>query len=167
MSIFNRIEELLVGKESFALAVIVSRFGSAPRDVGSRMVVRKDASIIGTVGGGLIEAQVQRIAMEVLGDGKPVFRKFSFTAKEAAQMAMICGGEVEVLVYFVDALDASNLALYQQITETLRSRKRAWLITGIPQGCRTAAPLQADGMGGAIPRMLPVARSCRNGAVPG
>jgi xanthine dehydrogenase accessory factor len=122
--------------------------------------VRRDASIIGTIGGGLLEAQVQRIAMEVLGDGKPVFRKFSFTAKEAAQMAMICGGEVEVLVYFVDALDASNVVIYQQINEALRLRKRAWLITGIPQGCRTAAPLQADGMGGAIPRVLPGSPDC-------
>ena len=59
MSIFNRIEELLTNGESFALAVIVSRSGPAPRDVGTRMVVRADLSIVGTIGGGVLEAQVR------------------------------------------------------------------------------------------------------------
>lgn len=153
MSIFNRIEELLSGGESFALAVIIGRAGSAPRDVGSRMAVRRDVSIIGTVGGGLLEAQVQRIAMEVLSTGRSVLRKFSFTADEAAKMAMICGGEVEVLVHYVDALQSSNLLFYRRIRETLRSRKRAWLISEIPQDGRRAAPFPTDNAADAGPEI--------------
>jgi xanthine dehydrogenase accessory factor len=134
MGIFERIPELLAAGESFVLAVIVSRSGSAPRNVGARMVVRKDASIIGTIGGGLLEAQVQHMAMKVFDSRKPVLRKFSLTAEEAAHKGMICGGEIEVVIHFVDASLSSDQALYHQISETLRSRKRAWLITEIPPG---------------------------------
>jgi len=117
---------------SFVLAVIVSRSGPAPLDVGTRMVVCKDASIIGTIGVGLLEAQVRDLAMEVFSHRKPVLRKFSFTAEQAAEMCMICGGAVEVLVHFVDASQSSNLVLYQQIVAALRALDRAWLITEIP-----------------------------------
>jgi len=142
MKIFIRMEELLAGGESFVLAVIVSRSGPAPRDVGTRMVVRKDASIIGTIGGGLLEAQVRDLAMEVFSHRKPVLRKFSFTAKQAAEMCMICGGAVEVLVYFVDASQSSNPELYQQIVAALRARVRAWLITEIPPEGGKSPPAQ-------------------------
>jgi xanthine dehydrogenase accessory factor len=134
MKIFNRIEELLAHRENFVVAVITNRSGSAPRDVGTKMVVCENGSIIGTIGGGLLEAQVRDLAMEVFGHRKPVSREFSFTAEEAAEMCMICGGNVKVLVHFVDASQSSNLVLYQQIAAALRSLERAWLVTEIPPG---------------------------------
>jgi len=140
MSIFNGMEELLEGGESFAVAVIVSRSGPAPRDVGTSMVIRQNGSIIGTIGGGLLEAQVRDLAMEVFGTGRAVVREFSFTAEEAAEMCMICGGKIGVLVHFVDALQPSNVVLYQQAVATLRSRKRAWLITEIPSEANKSGP---------------------------
>jgi xanthine dehydrogenase accessory factor len=140
MVVFKRIHELLEIGESFVLAVIVSRSGSAPRSAGARMVVRKDATIIGTIGGGILEAQVRDLAMKIFSEGKSVLRKFSFTAEEAVRECMICGGEVEVLVHFVDVSQSSNQVLYQRIGETLRSGKRAWLITEIPSGGRESGP---------------------------
>jgi xanthine dehydrogenase accessory factor len=140
MSLLDNIEELLAGGESFALAMIVSRKGSAPRDVGTRMVVRNDASTVGTIGGGLLEAQVRDLAMEVLASRESVVKKYSFTAEDAAEMCMICGGVIEVLVHFVDASQSSTLVLYQQINAALRSQKRAWLITEIPSGGKQSGP---------------------------
>jgi len=142
VEIFEQIPELLAAGESFALAVIVRKSGSAPRDAGARMLVRKDSSIIGTVGGGLLEAQVQQMAKKVFDDRKPVLRKFSLTAEEAAQKGMICGGEIEVLIHFVDALQSSYHAFYHKVREALRSRERAWLITEIPQGFGREFPAQ-------------------------
>ena len=132
MDVFKRIPGLLAEGENLVLAVIASKSGSAPRGAGARMVVRGDGSIIGTIGGGLIEAQVQRLAEGVFRDGEPVFRKFVLSARDAAEMSMICGGEVEVLIHLIEASDPSVLAVYQQAAEALLSRKRAWLITRIP-----------------------------------
>ena len=134
MDVFKRIPGLLSEGENLVLAVIASKAGSAPRGAGARMVVRRDGAIIGTIGGGLIEAQVQRLAGEVFRDGKPVFRKFVLSARDAAEISMICGGDVEVLIHQVEATDPSGLAVYQQAVEALQARKRAWLITRIPSG---------------------------------
>jgi xanthine dehydrogenase accessory factor len=142
MSIFNKIEELLAKGVSFALAAIVSRSGPAPRDVGTRMVVRADASIVGTIGGGVLEAQVRDLAIGVLSSGKSTLKQFSFTAEEAAGKGMICGGEVKVLVHLVNASHSLNAILYKEIVTALRSRERAWLITRIPEGDRANEPEQ-------------------------
>ncbi len=52
--------------ESFALATVVTRNGSAPRSAGAKMLVRADGSTAGTVGGGLLEADVTRLALQVI-----------------------------------------------------------------------------------------------------
>ncbi len=134
MGIFDSAAKLLAGGESFALALIVSRSGSAPRAAGTRMVVRKDASIIGTIGGGVLEAKVCDLAVEVLRERKSVLKEFLFTAEGAGRIGMICGGQVKVLVRFVDTSQTKNLLLYQEILTTLRARKPAWLITEMPSG---------------------------------
>jgi xanthine dehydrogenase accessory factor len=143
MNVFKKIAQLLAGGESFVLATIVSRSGSAPRTVGCRMVVRENTSIVGTIGGGLLEAQVQELAKEVFVHRRSILREFLFTAEEAAQMSMICGGQVQVLVHFVDAARPFNRELYQEILATLDFRKRAWLITAIPsEGDAPGPPVQ-------------------------
>jgi len=132
VSIFPCIAGLLAGGESLALATIVSRSGSAPRGVGSRMVVRSDGSSVGTIGGGLLEARVQDLAREVFGHGQAVLKKYLLTAQDASRMGMVCGGEVQVLVQFLDASRTSNLELYRDIAASLAARKRARLITALP-----------------------------------
>jgi xanthine dehydrogenase accessory factor len=143
MGIFDRIEELLAAGESFVLAVIVSRSGSAPRAVGTRMIIRRDGSIMGTIGGGILEARVQDLARSVFDERKSVVSKFVLSAEDASRMGMICGGQVQVFTQFVDASQISNLRLCREILTTLRSRKRAWLITEIPSnGLGQEAPEQ-------------------------
>ncbi len=132
MDVFRRISELLEDGESFVLAVIVNRSGSAPRDAGARMVVGKDGSIVGTIGGGILEATVMDIAKTVYIDKMPVLRKFVFTAEDAERIGMVCGGQVEVLVHFVEYSNPSNVRFYQEILATIRSRKRGWIITELP-----------------------------------
>ena len=149
MDIFRRISELLAESESFVLAVIVSRSGSAPRDAGARMVVRKDGSIVGTIGGGILEATVMDIAKSVYIDKMPVLRKFVFTAEDAERIGMVCGGQVEVLVHFVEHSKPSNIQLYQEILATIRSRKPGWIITELPSTKNAGdAPVQHLARGG-------------------
>ncbi len=159
MDTFNRIAQLLDEGESSVLAVIVSRSSSAPRSVGTRMVIRGDGTILGTIGGGLLEAQVRDLGLQVFEDRRPVLENFAFTAEEAAGMCMICGGEVGVLLQFVDGSLHHNYDLYQNILAALRDRKRAWLITETPSAEEANPPppclLLSDGasMGRLDPRI--------------
>jgi xanthine dehydrogenase accessory factor len=132
MNLFKEMLDLLSTGESFVSATILNRSGSAPRSAGTRMVVRSDASIFGTIGGGILEANVQGLAAEVFRHRRPLVKKFVLSAEDASRMGMICGGQVEVLIHFVDALAAANLELHRVLCEALKLRKRAWLITGIP-----------------------------------
>ncbi len=132
MNLFKNISELLRCGESLVTAVIVSRSGSAPRAVGSRMAIRKDGSILGTIGGGMLEAQAQSLAKKVFNIQEPVLKEFLLTNEDAGRLGMVCGGQVEVLHLYLDASNASVRELYHEIASAIEERKRGWLITQIP-----------------------------------
>ncbi|MGC9967823.1 MAG: XdhC family aldehyde oxidoreductase maturation factor [Syntrophobacteraceae bacterium] len=132
MTIFKNVVDLLKAKESFVLATILRRCGSAPRDVGSRMIIRADGSIIGTIGGGVLEATIQKLAKELFISRKTQVRRFTLNREGAAPNGMICGGDVDFLLHFEDAAQPDRLALYEQLLATLHSRKRAWLVVELP-----------------------------------
>ncbi len=123
---------LLEKGQGFALATIVEQARSAPRSAGARMVVRKDGAVIGTVGGGALEARVQKIAAEVMTSRKAALVSFNLTAGDSSGMGMICGGEVSVLIEYVDAGDPSCLPLYRDLAAALERSERAWLVTLLP-----------------------------------
>ncbi|SMP65130.1 xanthine dehydrogenase accessory factor [Desulfonatronum zhilinae] len=94
----DEILTLLEAGESAALATIVGQTGSAPRTPGTRMVVRRDGSILGTIGGGRLEAEVIQTGLEVLRSGFSRLQHVTLTGTDAGDMDMICGGELDVLV---------------------------------------------------------------------
>ena len=98
------------------------------------MIVRADGSIFGTVGGGLLEARVQKSAKDVLVDRKARVMDFNLSASDAGQMDMICGGYLEVLVDYIDANNSNNLSIYRELTKAVVARQRTVLLTAIPGG---------------------------------
>lgn len=134
MQIFNSLVELLTQRESVALTTILSRSGSAPRAVGTRMIVRSDGSILGTIGGGILEARVQQLAKHAFDHRAAIVRDFVLSAEDAEQMGMICGGQLRVLIQYVDGSDPAYLGFHRQVTASLELGKSAWLITEIPTG---------------------------------
>lgn len=85
------------GKEA-ALVTIVSVTGSTPREEGTKMLVKPDGNTLGTIGGGNLEAQVIEEAVRVIKQGKPKRLHMSLTTKEAEEVGMICGGDLEVFI---------------------------------------------------------------------
>lgn len=85
--------------ESHILARIVAKKGSAPCEIGFQLVRFPDGSLAGTVGGGVIEAEVIR-ALHQMAENTHLedrIQRFSLDARKAGSLGMICGGEVEVL----------------------------------------------------------------------
>lgn len=133
MSFFRNIAGLLESGEDLVLATILQRSGSAPRAVGSRMAVRPDGSILGTIGGGMLEARVMELAREVFKSRSSLVRDFTLTAGDASRMGMICGGQVRVLIHFVDASEDDQRRLYGEIGRIQEGHGRAWLVTRLPR----------------------------------
>ncbi len=74
------------------LCIVVSSAGSTPRKAGSKMLVLKDGTLKGTIGGGAIEHQVIQDALQVLKQGVPVFKRFGLLE----DLDMECGGSMEI-----------------------------------------------------------------------
>jgi xanthine dehydrogenase accessory factor len=81
-----------------ALATVVKVKGSTPRSVGSKMLIRSDGSILGTIGGGCLEASVWEAAMEVIREEAPKVLDFDLTGKNETPEGLICGGTMQVLI---------------------------------------------------------------------
>jgi xanthine dehydrogenase accessory factor len=96
--IYQEIVRVKTGGGEAALVTVVSASGSTPREEGAKMLVKPDGSIIGTIGGGSLEAQIIDEAVKVIRQGKPRRLHRSLTAKEAGEEGMICGGDLEVFI---------------------------------------------------------------------
>ncbi len=84
-----------------ALCQVVFKEGSAPRDVGARMVVGEDGRSFGTIGGGAFEAGVVSDALRAIEEGRPRLVKYSFAGEPvegARDTGLICGGLLWVYV---------------------------------------------------------------------
>jgi xanthine dehydrogenase accessory factor len=127
--LYEAMVELLHQNESFAVATMFDKSGSAPRSEGAKMVVRADGSIIGTIGGGRLEADVIDLARETIPARKTVIQSFNLTSRDAAGSDMICGGFGEILVDFIDARDDNNLKIYTEAAEIVTHGGKGWLIT--------------------------------------
>jgi len=93
--IFKEINEICSEGGRAALATIVQVKGSAPREVGSKILIKDDGSLVGSIGGGALEATICREAMSVLREGKAKMLHFDLTGEEDQ---MICGGEMDIFI---------------------------------------------------------------------
>ena len=85
-----------------AVATVVETWGSAPRPVGSHLVVDEEGRFLGSVSGGCVEGAVITDALEVIGDGKPRLLEFGVADETAWRVGLSCGGRIKVYVERVD-----------------------------------------------------------------
>ena len=81
-----------------AVATVVATRSSAPRPVGSKLVVRDDGGIEGSVSNGCVESDVILAAQEVLAGGEPRLVTYGITDEMAIGVGLPCGGEIDVFV---------------------------------------------------------------------
>lgn len=130
--LYETCARVLSGGEDVVVATVIGQSGSAPRAAGAKMLVRADGSFVGTIGGGLVEAEVLRMAAGVFQTGRSVVRDFNLTGADAAGMNMICGGRMEVLVGLLSAGAPANAEICRSIGVLLHSRERGVLLTKLP-----------------------------------
>ncbi len=88
--------------ERLALCVIVGSRGSTPQEAGAKMLVLGDGRTIGTLGGGCVEAEVRRRALELLPAGVSKRLQFRLDHDYGWDDGLICGGTMDVLVHMLD-----------------------------------------------------------------
>jgi len=98
MDIFEEIVRLRKAGRKGALATIVEVQGSIPSHESSKILIRDDGSIAGTVGGGCVEAEVWSVAQEVMREEKPRRLHFNLNANPEYDNGLICGGSLDIFV---------------------------------------------------------------------
>src|SRR5207302_1313556 len=98
MDIYEQIVKLRGEGRRGAVATIVNVRGSIPSFKTAKMLVRDDGSIVGTIGGGCVEADVWQAAREVMESEKPRTLKFDLNQDPKYDVGLVCGGTLEVFV---------------------------------------------------------------------
>jgi LAO/AO transport system kinase len=81
-----------------ALATVVSTWGSAPRPVGSQLVLDDSGRFLGSVSGGCVEGAVIHEGMDAIRDRKPRLLEFGVSDDQAWDVGLACGGTIRVYV---------------------------------------------------------------------
>ena len=84
--------------EPLGLATVVRTYGSAPRQVGAKMVVTAGGAMAGSVSGGCVEGAVFEEAQRTLRSGTPQLLRFGVSDEQAWEVGLACGGTIEVFV---------------------------------------------------------------------
>jgi xanthine dehydrogenase accessory factor len=98
MDLFEEVVRLRKLGQKCALATIVGVNGSIPSYESARILVREDGSMIGTIGGGCVEAEVWNAARDVIASERPKRLSFTLGQDAAYDNGLICGGQLEVFV---------------------------------------------------------------------
>ncbi|MDR3210116.1 MAG: XdhC family protein [Oscillospiraceae bacterium] len=152
-----RILDALKRGERAALSLVVDSSGSTPRKAGSCMVCFADGRSLGTVGGGAVEYEAQRVASELLAgnfadvlltqgvedvppDVVSATLGYSLSSDETGDLCMICGGDVYLHFHLLEPT-AETLALFTRLTEAVAADTDSWLLLKIAAGSPTSLTL--------------------------
>ena len=86
-----------------AVATVIETWGSAPRGVGSLMVIDGEGAMEGSVSGGCVEGAVIVEALDALEDGGARLLDYGVSDDDAFAVGLACGGRIRVLVEPVGA----------------------------------------------------------------
>ena len=142
-AIFRQLRETVERGEAVALATVVAAKGSLPMSKRAKMLVFQNGTIAGTVGGGMLEAQVIQQARQVIATRQPQRVSVDLTAEQIEAQGLSCGGTVDIFVQpFAPEM---NLAVIREIEAVYAASKTAVVATLIAEDRAAIALLREDG----------------------
>jgi xanthine dehydrogenase accessory factor len=114
--------------DRIALARVVATRRSAPRPIGSKLIVSESGELAGSVSGGCVESEVVEAAREVLAGGEPRLLTYGISDDLALSVGLPCGGEIDV---WVDEPDPQLLA---ELADVARAERRAVFFVDLDDG---------------------------------
>ncbi len=126
--LFGEVKKSLSEKEGSVLATIISSSGSTPRGVGAKMLVKQDGTIQGSIGGGAVEFQSMKKAMELMEKKVSGIREYSLTRNQAADIGMVCGGDITVLFQYISPENRPFFSFCDRLLEALENREKGLVL---------------------------------------
>jgi len=117
-------------KKPVVLATIISHEGSTPRDTGTRIVIDDNGRAFGTIGGGLVEAQVIEAATNIFKTGRSTIIDYDMTQSHLEANSMICGGRMSTLLEHFEPTP-ENLNFFTTLHAVFDKREKTLLIVNL------------------------------------
>jgi xanthine dehydrogenase accessory factor len=120
--------------DRIALARVVATRRSAPRPVGSKLIVSETGELAGSISGGCVESEVVEAARQVLAGAEPRLLTYGISDDMALSVGLPCGGEIDVWV------DEPDPELLGRLADVARSERRAVFFTDLEDGTQRLVP---------------------------
>ncbi len=129
--IYQKIAELFKEGRICVLATIITQAGSSPRGPGSKMVIMEDGSIIGSVGGGMLEGRVIEEGKKIFSTLTPTLIRHKMHGADIDANEMICGGDADIFIEPIFPDNPVHLELFKEIFEIVKRGGAGLLATVI------------------------------------
>jgi xanthine dehydrogenase accessory factor len=126
--ILGELERWRARGDRIAMATVVATRRSAPRPVGSKLIVSEGGELAGSVSGGCVESEVVEAARDVLAGAEPRLLTYGISDDLALSVGLPCGGEIDVWV------DEPDPDLLQRLAEVARQERRAVYYVDLDDG---------------------------------
>ena len=139
LDVYGKAVEFIDSGRCFAMAVILNTDGSTPQETGVRAVIDETGQTWGTLGGGIVEAEGQRHAVEACRSERPMVLDLELRHAYSREAMAICGGRLRILI---DPGPAKDRESYARAVEARGRRERGVLLTTVHEGGQTQAAVQ-------------------------
>lgn len=123
---YIKLANVLAQKQTIVVATVIEAFGSTPQKPGSSAMISKDGLMEGTVGGGLVEHQVQEKAKTAMKLKESCYCSFDLNDDILEEDSVICGGGMSILL---DAAPEKHQSAFKALAESLNKRTAGVLVT--------------------------------------
>ena len=126
--VLEKLDQWRQDGEPLAIATVVETWGSAPRPVGSKMVLTSSGGIAGSVSAGCVEGAVIEESAAVIRSGTPRLVEFGVADETAWEVGLACGGKIKVLIepgYSIELI-------YESLKENLLNRMPCFILSYLP-----------------------------------
>ena len=142
-----------------ALATILETKGSTPQVPGASALFSEQGLILGTLGGGILEAAAQKKALRCLRKSRSIIYEFKLQGGAVAGEEALCGGSALILI---DASPGDHLAAFRKMRAGLHGRRSGLLVTPIASGRERDAEIrrlwleEKEGTAGWVKKRWPI-----------
>jgi len=142
--IISHVQQWLHSGRTVWLCTIMKTWGSSPRPIGAMMACTMDGELVGSISGGCIEEDFLEqlrdgsLKTQYDGESKPFLVKYGVTAEEQARLKLPCGGQLHVLLEYIDSTKV-NIDVFQRLAVDLENHNRVSRIVDLNNGVISAA----------------------------
>ena len=157
--ILRKAQEWKEAGRDVALATVAETWGSAPRPVGSHLLIDSEGNFLGSVSGGCVEGDVIAEALDIIAVGGQQMLEFGVADETAWRAGLSCGGRIKVYIQSIDANSADLLAAFNA---ERAMRRPCMLVTDIASGKQRligAADVDSDAMADILNERLRLRKS--------